>query len=43
MWHVLGRGKGGYRVVVGRPEEQRPCVRPAHSWEDNIKSDFKES
>ena len=37
-----GERKGAYRAVVGRPEAQRPRVRPRHRWEDNIKTDFKE-
>jgi hypothetical protein len=24
-------------VLVGKPEGQRPLVRPRHRWEDNIK------
>jgi hypothetical protein len=38
-----GEKKGGYRVIVGRPEAQRPRVRPWHRWDDNIKTDFKEA
>ena len=29
-------------VLVGKPEEKRPLVRPRRSWEDNIKMDFRE-
>jgi hypothetical protein len=42
--HVLRMGKerGVYRVVVGRPKGKRPLGRPKHRWEDNIKMDFRE-
>jgi hypothetical protein len=26
-----------YRIMVGKPEGQRPLGRPRHRWEDNIK------
>jgi len=39
----IGERKGGYRVIVGKPEEQRPRVRPGHRWEDNIKTDFEDA
>jgi hypothetical protein len=29
----LGERRGGYRVLGGKPEEQRPLVRPRHRWE----------
>ena len=31
-----------YRVLVGKPEGQRPLGRPRRRWEDNIKMDFRE-
>jgi hypothetical protein len=31
-----------YRVLVGKPEGQRPLGRPRQRWEDNIKMDFQE-
>ena len=33
---------GAYRVLVGKPEGQRPLGRPGHRWEDNIKMDLQE-
>jgi hypothetical protein len=33
--------KGVYKVVVGKPEGQRPLGRPRHRWEDNIKIDLQ--
>jgi hypothetical protein len=32
-----GEGRGVYRVLVGRPEGNRPLERPRLRWEDNIK------
>jgi hypothetical protein len=31
-----------YRVLVGKPEEKRPLVRPRHRWEENIRMDLQE-
>jgi hypothetical protein len=33
----MGEGRGAYRVLVGRPEGNRPLGRPRRRWEDNIK------
>ena len=30
------------RVLVGKPEGNRPLGRPRRSWEDNIKMDLQE-
>jgi hypothetical protein len=38
----MGKGKGVYRVLVGRPEGKRPLGRPRRRWEDNIKMDLRE-
>jgi hypothetical protein len=35
-------GRGVYRVLVGRPESQRPLQRPRCRWEDNIKMELGE-
>jgi len=32
--------RGGYRVLVARPEGERPVGRPRRRWEDNIKMDL---
>jgi len=41
--HVAPMGKRGlYRVLVGKPEEERPLGRPRCRWEDNIKMDLQE-
>jgi hypothetical protein len=38
----MGKGRGVYRFLVGRPEGKRPLGRPRHRWEDNIKMDLRE-
>jgi hypothetical protein len=32
----MGEGRGMYRVLMGKPEGNRPLGRPRHRWEDNI-------
>jgi hypothetical protein len=38
----IGEGRGVYRVLVGRPEGNRPLERTRRRWEDNIKMDLRE-
>jgi hypothetical protein len=38
----MGEMRGVYRVLVGKPEGQRPLGIPKHRWEDNIKMDLLE-
>ena len=38
----MGEGRGGYRVLVGKPEGERPLGRPKLRWEDNIRMDLQE-
>ena len=38
----MGERRGVYRVLVGKPEGQRPLGRPRRRWEDNIKMDLQE-
>jgi hypothetical protein len=38
----VGKGRGAYRFLVGRPEGKRPLGRPRRRWEDNIKMDLRE-
>jgi len=33
----IGERKGVYRVLVGKPEGERPLGRPKRRWENNIK------
>ena len=42
MWHVWGKRKGGYRILVRKPEEKRQFGRPGRRWEDNIKTGLQE-
>jgi hypothetical protein len=37
----MGKGRGVYRVLIGRPEYERPMGRPRRRWEDNIKMDLR--
>jgi hypothetical protein len=37
----MGRGRGVYRVLVGKPEGRTPLGRPRHRWEDNIRIDLR--
>jgi hypothetical protein len=39
---LMGKERGAYRVLVGRPEGRRPIGRPKRRWEDNIKVDLLE-
>jgi hypothetical protein len=34
--------RGVYRVLVGKPEGQRPLWTPRRKWENNIKMDLQE-
>jgi hypothetical protein len=38
----MGKRRGAYRALVGKPEGRRPFGRPRHRWEDNIKMDLRE-
>jgi hypothetical protein len=38
----MGKGRGVYRVMVGRPEGKRPLGRPRRRWKDNIKLNLRE-
>ena len=38
----MGEGRGVYRVLVGKPEGERPFGRPRRRWQDNIKMDLQE-
>ena len=38
----MGKVRGVYRVLVGKPEGKRPLGRPRRRWEDNIKIDLQE-
>jgi hypothetical protein len=38
----LRERRGVYRVLVGKPEEKRPLIRPRRRWEDNTKINLQE-
>ena len=38
----MGERRGVCRVLVGKPEGNRPLGRPGRRWEDNIKMDLQE-
>jgi hypothetical protein len=33
----MGKGRGMYWVLMGKPEGKRPLGRPRRQWQDNIK------
>ena len=37
-----GENRSLYRVLVGKPEGERPLGRPRRRWEDDIKMDLQE-
>ena len=38
----MGKEKGVYRVLVGKPEGKSPLGRPRRKWVDNIRMDLQE-
>jgi hypothetical protein len=38
----MGENKNLYRLLVGKPEGNRPLGNPRRSWVDNIKMDLGE-
>jgi hypothetical protein len=38
----MREGRDVYRVLLGRPEGNRPLGRPRSRWKDNIKMDLRE-
>ena len=38
----MGARRRIYRILVGKPEINRPLGRPRRGWEDNINKDFLE-
>jgi hypothetical protein len=37
-----GEKRNAYRLLVGKPEEKRPLIRPRRKWVDNISMDLGE-
>jgi hypothetical protein len=38
----MGEKRNVYRILVGKPEGNRPLGRPRRRWVDNIKMDLRE-
>jgi hypothetical protein len=38
----MGKTRNSYRILVGKPEGNRPLGRPRRRWVDNIKMDLRE-
>jgi hypothetical protein len=38
----MGEKRNAYRILVGKPEGNRPLGRPRRRWECNIKMDLTE-
>jgi hypothetical protein len=38
----MGEKRNAYRILVGKPEGNRPLGRPRRRWVDNIKIDLRE-
>jgi hypothetical protein len=38
----MGKGRGAYGVLVGKPERGVPLEKPQRRWEGNIKMNFVE-
>jgi hypothetical protein len=37
-----GENRNAYRILVGKPEAERPLGRSRRRWEDNIRMDHRE-
>jgi hypothetical protein len=38
----MGKGRGVWRVLVGKPEGKRLLGRPRRRWENNIRTELQE-
>ena len=38
----VGKRRGAYKILVGKPEGKRPLGRPKRRWEDDIKMDLQD-
>jgi len=38
----MGKSRGVYGVLVGKPEGKKPLEKPRRRWEDNIKMYLQE-
>jgi hypothetical protein len=39
---MLGEIRNAYKILVRKPEGNRPFGRPRHKWEGNIRMDLRE-
>jgi hypothetical protein len=39
----MGEERNVYRVLMGKPEGNRPFGRPRRRWEDGIRMDLRET
>jgi hypothetical protein len=39
----MGETRNAYRILVGKPEGERPLGRPRRRWVDNIKIGLRET
>jgi hypothetical protein len=39
MWHVWGREKSVYKVLMGKPEGKRTLARPRRRWQEGLRMD----
>jgi hypothetical protein len=42
MYYAWGEKRNAYRMLVGKPEGNKPLGRPRRRWEDNIRMDLRE-
>jgi hypothetical protein len=40
MQHKWGDKRNAYRILMGKPEENRPLGRPTREWRNNIEMDL---
>jgi len=38
----MGDKRSAYSILVGKPEERRPLVRPRHRWVDSVTMDLRD-
>jgi hypothetical protein len=38
----MGEGRGGYRLLLTKPEGRRPLARLKRRWKDNMKTGVRE-
>ena len=38
----MGKERGVYRVLLGKPDGRRPLGRPRRRWVDNIRMDLQQ-